>query len=126
MDTKQNYIKREAKRSKRNREKTKELQKKNQAFYDFVGKKYGFVVEEFEQEYNSTNENNAADYIPTATVSPYQRFPEQSTETLNGMNLLTDLSTLNELELGDMNFNLFDDPYLNSILDAEPLTGHAT
>jgi hypothetical protein len=123
MDRKQNYIKREAERARKNRQKTKELQKKNQAFYNFVERKYGFVVEEFEQEYHAADENNAAEFIPTATVSPYQRFPEQSTETLNGMNLLTDLSTLNELDLGDMNFNLFDDPYLNSILDAEPLTG---
>jgi hypothetical protein len=78
-------------------------------------------VDEFEQEYYETDENNAADSIPTATVPPYQRFPEQTTETINGMNLLTDLTTINGLDLDEMNFNLFDDPYLNSILDSEPL-----
>ena len=120
MDKKQHYAQREAKRSRKNRQKAKEQQKKNQAFYDFVARKYKFVVEEFEQEYHTTDESNAADFIPTATVPPYQRFPEHTTETINGMNLLTDLTTLNELDLGDMNFNLFNDPYLNSILDSEP------
>jgi hypothetical protein len=123
MDKKQEYIKREAKRSRKNRLKTKEKAKLNQAFYDFVARKYKFVVDEFyEEEYCKTSENNA-ESIPTATatVPPYQRFPDQTTQNVNGMNLLTDLTTINGLDLDDMNFNLFDDPYLTSILDSEPL-----
>lgn len=126
MEKKRSYTQREAERSWRNRQRVKEQQKKTQAFYDFVSRKYKFIVEEFEQEYSATNDDNATDFIPTATVSPYTRFPEQTTETLNGMNLLTDLMTLNELDLGDMNFNLFDDPYLNSILNTEPILEHHT
>jgi hypothetical protein len=121
MDKKQEYIKREAKRSRKNRLKTKEKAKLNQAFYDFVARKYKFVVDEFyEEEYCKTSENNS-ESIPTATVPPYQRFPDQTTQNVNGMNLLTDLTTINGLDLDDMNFNLFDDPYLTSILDSEPL-----
>jgi hypothetical protein len=123
MDKKQEYIKHEAERSRKNRLKTKEKAKLNQAFYDFVARKYKFVVDEFyEEEYCKTSENNA-ESIPTATatVPPYQRFPDQTTQNVNGMNLLTDLTTINGLDLDDMNFNLFDDPYLTSILDSEPL-----
>jgi hypothetical protein len=121
MDRKREYTKREAEHSQRNRLRTKEKGKKNQAFYDFVSRKYKFVVDEFEQEYYTTDENNSADSIPTATVPPYQRFPKQTTETINGINLLTDLTTINGLDFDEMNFSLFDDPYLNSILDSEPL-----
>ena len=119
MDKKQEYMKREAARSRTNRSRIKEKQKKNQAFYDFVSRRYKFIMEEFEEEYSAAD--TTTDFIPTASVSPYHRFPDgQTTETINGMNLLTDLTTLNGLDLDDMNFNLFDDPYLTNILNSEP------
>jgi hypothetical protein len=121
MEKKRKYTEREAIRSRENRRKAKEKQKKNQALYDFVSRRYKFIVDEFEEEYHAANGDNATDPIPIATVSPYTRFPEQSTETLHGMDLFDSLINLHEdLDLGNMDFNLFDDPYLSSVLSNEP------
>jgi hypothetical protein len=121
MEKKRKHTEREAVRSRENRRKAKEKQKKNQALYDFLSRRYKFIVDEFEEEYHAANGDNATDPIPIATVSPYIRFPEQSTETLHGMDLFDNLINLHEdLNLGDMGFNLFDDPYLPSILNSEP------
>lgn len=70
MDKKQQYALREASRSRKKRQRAKDKQKKNQAFWDFVARKYKFVVEEFEQQYQAEDENDATDPIPTATVPP--------------------------------------------------------
>ena len=117
MEKKRKHTEREAVRSRENRRKAKEKQKKNQALYDFLSRRYKFIVDEFEEEYHAANGDNATDPIPIATMS----FPEQSTETLHGMDLFDNLINLHEdLNLGDMGFNLFDDPYLPSILNSEP------
>jgi hypothetical protein len=121
MEKKRKHTEREAVRSRENRRKAKEKQKKNQALYDFLSRRYKFIVDEFEEEYHAANGDNATDPIPIATVSPYTRFPEQSTETLHGMDLFDSLINLHEdLDLGNMDFNLFDDPYLSSVLSNEP------
>ena len=119
MEKKRKYTEREAVRSRENRRKAKAHHKKAQALYDFVLRKYKFITDEFEEQYNATDD--ATDPIPIATVSPYTRFPEQSTETLHGMDLFDSLINLHEdLDLGNMGFNLFDDPYLSSVLSNEP------
>ena len=122
MEKKRKHTEREAERSRDNRRKAKAHHKKTQAFYDFVSRKYKFVTDEFEEQYNASDDDTNP--IPIATVSPYIRFPEQSeqpTETLYGMDLFDNLIHLHEdLNLGDMGFNLFDDPYLTSVLNSEP------
>ena len=119
MEKKRKYTEREAVRSRENRRKAKAHHKKVQALYDFVLRKYKFITDEFEEQYNATDD--ATDPIPIATVSPYTRFPEQSTETLHGMDLFDSLINLHEdLDLGNMGFNLFDDPYLSSVLSNKP------
>jgi hypothetical protein len=123
MEKKRKHTEREVERSRENRRKAKAHNKKTQAFYDFVSRKYKFITDEFEEQYNASDDDT--DPIPIATVSPYTRFPEestgQSTETLHGMNLFDNLINLHEdLNLENMGFNLFDDPYLSSVLSNEP------
>ena len=65
MEKKRKYTEREAVRSRENRRKAKEKQKKNQALYDFVSRRYKFIVDEFEEEYHAANGDNATDPIPS-------------------------------------------------------------
>ena len=122
MEKKRKHTEREVERSRENRRKAKAHNKKTQAFYDFVSRKYKFITDEFEEQYNASDDDTNP--IPIAAVSPYIRFPEQSeqsTETLHGMDLFDNLINLHEdLNLGDMAFNLLDDPYLSSVLSSEP------
>jgi hypothetical protein len=118
MDRKEKYTKRAADRSRKNRLRAKEKGKKNQALWDFVSQRYKFVVEEFEREYATMDENNTVAGnsatettantapLPTAAIPPFQHLPPRR-ETLNGMNVLYDLGTINQLNLGDINLNLF-------------------
>jgi hypothetical protein len=114
---KSTYVQRENERSRKNIQKTKDENKKLKALRDFVSTKYKNILNEFEQEYaasNSATETTANTApLPTAAIPPFQHLPPRS-ETLNGMNVLYDLDTISQLDLGDINLNLFGDPYLNN------------
>ena len=114
---------REAERAKRNRQRTKEKKKKLQAQNDFLWKRYKAIAEEFEREYAETNGQIDKEPLPTAVIPPYEHLPPNhnnvSTEPLPSAVIppfehipsshSETLNTLSELDLGDINIDLFGD-----------------
>jgi hypothetical protein len=111
MKKKLSYVEREALRAKRGRQSTKDEAKKLRALRDFLNRKYKAIPEEFEQEYARTD--GQMDTPPVVVVPPFTSLAPPNTDSTTP---IPSLSTLDELDLWDINLNLFGDPDLNSTL----------
>ena len=111
MKKKLSYVEREVLRAKRGRQRTKDETKELRALRDFLNRKYKAIAEEFEQEYARTD--GQMDTPPVVVVPPFTSVAPPNTDSTTPIPIL---STLDELDLGDINLNLFGDPDLNSTL----------
>lgn len=71
---------------------------------------------DFEREYEETLKQQAPP--PTAVIPPYRGLSQGNTIlNLNGKTVFHKMETLNDMDLGDMDFNLFRDPNINITSD---------